>query len=177
MEKTKIEEVMIFDDMECYENKIDFLARVNEILKRSFEDNQTLQNYEISQELKVNFFFIKDESYYQISEGDTVERQDNWHQKISDLFQQEKGYLILCDYQWKGEDADINKKIYDVVQNNSKIIFVVYTAAMFPEAQQWIDELVKEEHKCKIVDVLLSIPSGDMSGTFRSLEEAIWDEW
>lgn len=177
MSKIEITKVMVFDDKECYEDKMKFLDGVNQIMKRSFKDCKTLQKYEISQELKVNFFFIKGDAYYEISEDNAIERDTNWCQKIEDLFHPGEGYLVLCDYQWKGKDANINKKIYDVVQNKSNVIFVAYTSVMFPEAQQWIDELVENEHECKIIDILLSIPSDHMSGTFRSLEEAMWDEW
>ncbi len=174
---TKIERVMIFDDKECYEDKVRFLQGVNDIMKRSFKDCKTLENFEISQNLKVHFFFIKENEYYQIAEGDEGEHQSDWKLNIVDLFTSEEGYLILCDYQWKGEDPDTNKVIYNAIKNNSNAIFVAYTSVMFPEAQQWIEELLEEPHNCTIMDILLTIPSDNMSGTFRSLEEAMWDEW
>lgn len=177
MSKIEIAKVMVFDDMECYEDKVGFLTGINKIMKRSFKDCNTLKDFDISENLEVQFFFIKNHEYYTISESNPTESQVNWSENIESYFQKEEGYLILCDYQWKGQDADINKKIYEAVLNNSNVIFVAYTSVMFIEAQHWIDKLLEENHNCKIVDILLTIPSDDMGGTFRSLEEAMWDEW
>lgn len=174
---SRIEKVMIFDDKECYKDKVEFLQGVNAIMKRSFKECKTLKDFEISPNLKVQFFFMKNDEYYEISEGDTAERQSDWYNNIDNLFVPGEGCLVLCDYQWKRNNQSTNMMIYNAIRNNSNVIFVAYTSVMFPEAQQWIEELLKDTHSCTIMDMLLSIPSDDMSGTFRSLEEAMWDEW
>lgn len=177
MNKIEIAKVMVFDDKDCFKEKSELFSGIKQSMKRSFKKNKTLENFEISENLEVKLFFIKDETYCEFGEGDSMERQVDWCENIEVLFSSGVGCIVLCDYQWKGEDSDINRKVFEAVRDNSNVIFVAYTSVMFREAQHWIDTLIEDAHKCKIVDVLLSIPSDNVSGTLRSLEEAMCDEW
>lgn len=173
--KIRIEKVLLFDDNEIKDEK-DYVSQISRIMERSFSKAKTLSNFALKKNFSVESYFLNED--YTGGLMCTLERTEeyDWYEHLDDIFEDGKGYLVLCDFGWhKGEFAHVRDEIYRHVKNKKEVVFVCYTATI-PDAETWLERILDDKHECKIMDILLTVPK-KLDGRIRSIEEAIIDEW
>ncbi len=175
MEKSHIEKVLLFDDNEI-EDQEKYVSYIKKIMNRSFSKAKTLSGFVLNDNFSVESYFLNEEhtsGFVCTLEG---REEYDWYNHLDSIIEEGKGYLILCDYGWlKGEFESERDKIFEHIKGNKNVIFVCYTAT-FQNATIWLNKIIKEQHECKIMDILVTVDK-KIDGRTRSIEEAIEDEW
>lgn len=173
---TEIRKIIVFDDKGVSQGK-NYVAGIKKVMQRSLPKAKTLSGFSIADELTVEFYYLNEEREKGFSCTLTEEKEMDWYNHLAEIFDDEEaGYLVLCDFGWsKGGFEDANKKIYEHIKQKKNVVFVCYTS-VYEHARNWLEEIMGEEHACKTVDILLTMPK-DINGKIRSLEEAVLDEW
>lgn len=177
MEKNiEIKKIILFDDKGVNRGN-EYVQGIKMIMERSLCKAKTLSGFSVAGNLMVEFYFLDEKKTKGIVCGLIGEEEKDWYDHLVDIFDNdEDGYLVLCDYGWgKGKFEGLNKEIYKQIKKKKNVVFVCYTS-VDEHARDWLETIMADEHECKIMDILLTMPK-NVSGKIRSVEEAILDEW
>lgn len=181
----EIDKIIMFDDrckiFDNTEQVKEFKEKVSEAIKEAKLNIQMDNNIKCYIYCKKNINNKDTQIIMKDNENDFVSHDWMGEVENKDYFNEiGNKSIIFCDYIWSKIDNEnyqnFNQKIFENAKDINDLIFVCYSTIKWECAQEWVNKISEQEHKCKVITDALTF-SYNFEDFIDSTKEAIIYEW